>query len=227
MVARHGNSDNTVKSPAQLLLRRGLPNRRVAILSAALALAVGVLATGSFVGEQRLCVARALDERARIAALEDEIDARRSAVLDALQRVRTAQDIRTAARYSGQDPPAGFAATRGKTTGDLTYERDQLRAGIVVEDPYGLRQRIQMTGPVDPWLLQNYPVDQFGYLYGASMNDLDSLRLAAKEELASYRADRALPAGKELEAVPHCSFLNTLRFTLFGSPHLLLRQQPI
>ena len=68
-------------------------------------------------------------------------------------------------------------------------------------------------------------MDRFGYLYGASTNDLQTLRLAAREELVLFRADRVLPPASELEAVPNCSFLNTLRFALFGSEHFALRQR--
>ncbi|MGN6516064.1 MAG: hypothetical protein ACTHLR_09520 [Rhizomicrobium sp.] len=184
----------------------------------------GIFLTGGFFAAQRKCLSSAASTSAQLATLNAEIGARRSALVGALQAAETTQDLRRAAQYLGSTPPKSIGGTSGRTLGDLNYEREQLRASIAVDDPDGLR-KAEVPRPIDPWVLQNYPVDQFGFLLGASTNDLATLRLAAREELLSFQAGLIIPPHSGLEVVPNCSLMNTVAYYFLGTEPLLLRKK--
>lgn len=211
-------------SGSSLTSRQAPLRTRSIVVFGSCALVAGILLTGGLFAGQHRCTGSAALASQRLSVLNAEIGARRSALVNALQTAQTTQDLRSAAQYLGSTPPKSIRATSGRTLGDLTYDREQLRASIAVDDPGGLR-KAQVSTAIDPWVLQNYPVDQFGYLLGASTNDLSTLRLAAREELLTFQAGLLIPPHSGLEAVPNCSLVNTLAFYILGTEPLVLQKK--
>lgn len=172
------------------------------------------------------CQRAAKMEASQLERLEKEIDFRRASLLTALEKARTKADIDNVEVLLTTSAPFQFPEMKGQALSDLTETYDRLRQNVTI----GERARGADTEPsvqVDPWLLDAYPVDQVGFLYGTSPEQLDTLRLAARQELSRFRSASIFRTANGRSTLdPDCSALGLLSYAISGGTRVRLAAMP-
>lgn len=200
---------------------------RLALASAA-SLIVLVVAG---VGAANQCEISARNDIHRISWLETEIAFRRTAVLDALEKASSREDLDAAEYLLTPQAPYRVAESQGQSLSELMGSYRYLRRNLIIEDRDGRPVEEGQVLGEDPWLMGNFPTEQVGSFYGVSPDQLESLRLAARQRLAHFIARQISQSGKDADLQPDCSGGNILSFFLSGGSEIAVKRtgvsQPI